>query len=159
MAISIKEFENDSFFTSPNSRDILEFLKKNPTKAYTSKEISEGIGKSSVSVSVGMKRLIKGGFVIRNHPYIALASRISETKLKELRIKTMNRRLRAQGKPLIKIPIVDPLIEGELEVEKEIPEETKIIGEAIPEVVPEVPTVPEEVPEEEEDEEEFPEED
>ena len=43
MPISIKEFKKGRLVTSPE-KDVVDFLKKNPQKAYTAREIVEAIG-------------------------------------------------------------------------------------------------------------------
>ena len=163
MAITLKEFEDDSFFTSKTANEIMDFLKKNFGKAFTSKEIAEALGKASVvNIGSALKRLRKGGFIVRNHPYIALSAKISPEKLGELKEAEAKRDERRSknyvpgpGRPAgspNKIPNKKPILGQEID--------EVIVGEQVRKPIP-IKSIPdisgddeEEIDEEEIDEEE-----
>lgn len=180
MSISIKEFETDAFFTSRTCTEVLDFLKKNKDKAFTSAEIAQGLGRKGVAnVSTALKKLKKGGFIVRNPPYISLSSRISEEKLKQLKEEEDERMANRKtpvinpdaGRPGRKLgwrkPVEEEPAEEESVKEPIIGQEIDeaIVGEQIKEPIPinnnikeeETKNVPEKVPEDVPEEEEFPE--
>jgi len=88
MPISLKEFQEGNFtIVRGRAFEVLEFLKRNKDKAYTSKEIAEAVKSNQVSVTPILKRLTKEGLIDRKLPYYMLSKEDKKTVVEESRSK------------------------------------------------------------------------
>lgn len=86
MPIDIKVFDEGTFIMRSGAIiKVLDFLKKNKTKAYTSMEISNALNSKQVIITPLLRKLRNAKIVIYKYPYYALTSlKISEIAQKEI---------------------------------------------------------------------------
>lgn len=136
MAISIKEFEEETFVLQRGHIvKVLDFFKKNSTKAFTSREVADALGKKQVTTTPLLRKLRDAGILVHKYPYYALASKISTTENDEL-LKNMDKSEKEKkAKKLEKAKSNEPESEDEefdgTEEIEESPEEKELPDEPV----------------------------